>query len=412
MLTLASLRTHPSASTLVLLTCLVTLPGSAAERLGPGDVRDGYERRDYRSQSAMLNPVSGMRLNLAQLAQMPPLGLPPLNQVLDDAAISLGRRLFFDRRLSANATLSCGMCHIPEQGFAQNELATPVGIEGRSVRRNAPTLYNVAYVRALFHDGRETELVRQIWEPLLADNEMGNSSRAEVLARIGQIDDYAKRFAQVYPAGLTEETLGMALAAYESGLLSAASRFDQWLFNGDQQILDARERAGFALFNSQGCINCHTVGDDHALFTDGGFYNTGIGYRAAMKAQQPLRVQLAPGVFVQPTVPIEVANEVDDGRLEVTGERADRWRYRTPSLRNVALTAPYMHDGSIATLAAVIDYYQAGGAQAPAQDPRIQPLALTNEEKSALVAFLRSLTGSNVEALAADARSVSIGDAG
>lgn len=411
MLTLASLSTHLRAG-MVLLLAFVADAGVAAQRLGPGDDREGYESSDYRSQSAMLNPVHGSRLSLAQLAQAPPLGLPALPQELDELAIALGRRLFFDRRLSANATLSCGMCHIPEQGFAQNELATPVGIEGRSVRRNAPTLYNVAYVAELFHDGRETQLVNQIWEPLLAVNEMGNASRVEVVDRIARLDDYAQKFAQAFPAGLTEKTLGMALAAYERGLLSGASRFDQWFFNADLQSLGARERRGFELFKSQGCVSCHRVGDNQALFTNGEFYNTGIGYRAAIKAQQPMRVQLAPGVFVEPSVPIEVVRDADDGRFEVTGDAADRWRYRTPSLRNVALTAPYMHDGSIPTLTAVIDYYQTGGAQAPGQDPRIRPLALSDVEKAALVAFLRSLTGSNVEALAADARSVAIGDSG
>jgi cytochrome c peroxidase len=410
MLTLRSLGTHQRSGFLVLLVCLA--PCAAADQLGPGDVRTGYDRSDYRSQSTRLNPTTGARLPLAQLAEVPPLGLPDVDK-LDERAIALGRRLFFDRRLSANATLSCGMCHIPEQGFAQNEMATPVGIEGRAVRRNAPALYNVAYQRTLFHDGRETQLSRQIWEPLLAANEMGNVSKEAVITRLEGLDDYAQAFAAAYPAGLTPQTLGMALAAYQSGLLSGASRFDQWYFNASQEAgetLGQQERLGFAVFTNKGCNSCHTIEDDQALFTNGSFYNTGIGYRRQQQAKQPISVQIAPGVFVKPSVPLEVDYLVDEGRFEVTASNADRWRYRTPGLRNVSLTAPYMHDGSIASLEEVIDYYDGGGAQAPNQDPRIRPLALTDPEKAALVAFLRALTGSNVEALTGDARSVTIGD--
>lgn len=394
------------------------IPAVAAEpaRVGTGDLRlgyeEGYQGRDYRSRSGMLGSGLGTRMALHELALNPPLGLPPVSRTLSSAEIDLGRRLFFDRRLSLNATLSCAMCHIPEQGFTQNEMATPVGIEGRSVRRNAPALYNVGYSPVLFHDGRETQLARQIWEPLLAANEMGNVSREQVIVRIAGLDDYHAAFLSVYPSGLTEETLGLALASYQQGLISGASRFDQWYFGADagDGAFGEAERRGFELFKGKGCVACHTIAADYALFTNHMYYNTGIGYLANTRAAKVLSVQLAPGVFVEPTVAVPVDRLVDDGRSEVTGQASDHWRYRTPSLRNVALTAPYMHDGSLPTLAAVIQYYDGGGAQAPNQNVLVRPLGLSADEKKSLLAFLHALTGSNVDALAADARSVAVGE--
>ncbi|HEX7034551.1 MAG TPA: cytochrome c peroxidase [Pseudomonadales bacterium] len=396
---------------------LAALLGSAAAAtagvdVGAGDVREGYERADYRTRSSALTSPTGDGLDLASRAQTPPLGLPPLPGSLPPLraeAVALGRALFFDRRLSANGTLSCGMCHVPEQGFTQNELRTPVGLEGRTVRRNAPSLYNVAYRPLLFHDGRETRLENQIWSPLTAPNEMGNADRAAVLARLAGLDDYAERFATIYEAGLTAETLGDALASYERSLLSGDSPFDRWYYGNDPAALTEEAKRGFEVFRSAGCSSCHTVGEQHARFTDDGFHNTGIGHRAAA-TKPPSRIQLAPGVFTDLTVTFDVPRLADDGRFEVTGVEADRHRYRTPTLRNVAVTAPYMHDGSIPTLAAVVDYYDNGGAGVPGQDSRIRSLNLSAADKTALVAFLRSLTSSDVNALAADARSIAIGD--
>jgi len=414
-------------------------PGTPVFEVGTGDVREGYERADYRTRSTALPAGAGRPLDLARRARLPPLGLPPLPAALpplDPDAVALGRALFFDRRLSVNGTLSCGMCHVPEQGFTQNELRTPVGLEGRAVRRNAPALYNVAHRPALFHDGRETSLEAQIWSPLLAVNEMGNPDREAVLGRIAGLDDYAERFGAAFPEGLTAATLGRALASYQRGLVSGDSPFDRWYFGSNAKPGRSGRPAangqwpagsrpggrahslgsgggssrGFEVFRSAGCASCHTVAADHAHFTDDAFHNTGIGYRSAADRGVPARIQLAPGVFVRPAVALTVPRLDDVGRFEVTGVATDRRRYRTPSLRNVALTAPYMHDGSLPTLAAVVAYYDAGGSGDPEQDRRIRPLQLGAADAAALVAFLESLTGSDVDALAADARSVAIGD--
>ena len=395
----------------VVWAATVMTPTEAAV-VGTGDVREGYERTDYRTRSAALPHMPGRRLDLAARVDPPPLGLPPLSEraPLRPAAVDLGRALFFDRRLSVNGTLSCGMCHVPEQGFTQNELRTPVGLEGRSVRRNAPALYNVAYRSRLLHDGRESALEEQIWSPLLAENEMGNPDRTSVLRRIAGLDGYSERFATVYQAGLTAATLGAALASYQRALLSADSPFDRWHFGAVADALDEHEQRGFAVFQQAGCTSCHTIGDDAALFTDNEFHNTGMGYRAQQATQRPARLQIAPGVFTELTVAVAVPRIVDGGRFEVTGRDADRGHFRTPTLRNVAVTGPYMHDGSLATLGAVVDYYAAGGSGDPDQDPRVRPLQLSTGDKAALEAFLETLTGSDVAALADDARSVGIGD--
>jgi len=386
--------------------------GAAAETpiVGRGDDRSHYERADYQSRSARL-PTGGAALDLVALIARPPLGLPPVpGPIPSRAAIDLGRRLFFDRRLSFNGTLSCGMCHVPEQGFAQNELATPVGFAGQSVKRNAPALYNVAYRPRLFHDGREYALELQIWAPLLAGNEMANPSMGSVIERVAAIDDYASAFETAFGSGPTAANIGQALAAYERALLSAASPFDRWYFGGEAAALSTSAQRGFDVFRSRGCAACHTLADDHAHFTDEQYHDTGIGYRASMQDRSVSRLQLAPGVEVELAATTAVPAANDLGRYEATLDRNDRWRYRTPTLRNVAVTAPYMHDGSLATLDAVIDHYAAGGVPHEGLDPRIRPLSLSTDERADLVAFLQALTGSNVDDLAADARSAAIGD--
>ena len=388
-------------------------------KVGLADSRVGYETVSYVTDSKVVIQTLGKRQPLYELSVTPPLGLPTLTSQLAPAEIDLGRQLFFDRRLSKNETLSCAMCHIPEQGFTQNELATPVGHLGKGVRRNVPSLYNVAFAKALFLDGREQSLETQIWSPLLANNEMANDSREVVLAKLASNAFYKKRFAEIFEEGLTQSTLGRALAAYQRALLSGDSPFDRWYFGGEELPIQKGSGAegypalaarGFAVFQDKGCAACHRINDSSALFTDGQFHNTGTGYLRAGRALRPPSVQLAPGIFVVPTVDAETETFTDDGRYEVTGREVDKWRYRTPSLRNVALTGPYMHDGSIATLEAVVAFYAEGGGGDPTQDPRTQSVQLTQSDQDALVAFLKTLTSSHVDALVSDARSVTIGE--
>ena len=343
-----------------------------------------------------------------------PLGLPavpvPADNPLTPEKAELGRKLFMDRRLSHNETISCAMCHVPEQGFTSNEMATAVGIEGRSHRRNSPTVLNVAFMTHLFHDGRETTLENQVWGPLLTTNEMANPSIGYVVDKIRSLPDYAGLFETAFAGRrATMETVGQAIASYERTLVAGNSRFDDWYYGKRANALTAEEQAGFGVFAGKGgCRECHAVGENSALFTDNEFHNTGIGWARSMGYRGKYKVQLAPGVYTY----VE-ASEVDAmgerqpndvGRFEVTENPADRWAYKTPTLRNIALTAPYMHDGSIATLEEVVDYYDRGGIDNPLKDPRVKPLQLSAGEKRALVAFLKSLTGANVENLVQSAR--------
>ena len=280
--------------------------------------------------------------------------------------------------------------------------------QGPLRQAQCPALYNVAYRKTLFFDGREENLEQQIWSPLLAANEMGNPSVGTVLRRLRALGEYDAAFQALYGEGIGMETLGRALADYQRVLLSADSPFDRWYFGGEPGALTESAARGFALFAEKGCAGCHQLQDGYAHFTNDGFHNTGLGFRRAM--QPGRRLQVAPGVFVERADNTPVPQSVDLGRYEATGRVEDRWKFRTPSLRNVAVTAPYMHDGSFSTLGEVIDFYDAGGVPNEGLDPLMRPLGLTKEQKRDLIDFLESLSGSNLDALAADARLAPIGD--
>lgn len=408
----------------ILAVLLTFLKGHAANEditLGPGDNRAGYESADYQSHSISVLQRRGEPADLLRVLISPPLGLPaipvPEDNPVTAEKVHLGRKLFFDRRLSLNETMSCAMCHIPEQGFTNNELATAVGIEGRTVRRNAPTIYNVAYFANIFHDGRETLLEYQIWQPMLAANEMANPSIGFVAEKIRRLPDYKGLFEAAFGGrGPGIETIGMAIASYERTLVSGNSPFDRWYFGKDEAALSSPAKQGFRLFQGKaGCSACHLIGSEYALFTDDHFHNTGLGWQVSVGGEPTeVLIQLAPGVKLP--VPSSVIGSVgeprpsDLGRYEVTQNPADRWGYKTPTLRNVALTAPYMHNGTFGTLTEVVDFYNQGGVPNPLLDPLIRPLELTDTEIRQIVAFLKSLTGDNVESLVLDAFAAPIGD--
>lgn len=336
-----------------------------------------------------------------------PLGLPSPLPIPDDnpqtpEKIALGRRLFFDRRLSPNDTMSCAMCHLPTQGFTVNETRLAVGLNGQTTKRNPPTLYNVAYQRRLFHDGREFTLEDQIISPMTNPVEMGNPSMGYVVDKVRRLSGYQDQFHQAFGADVSVATLGKAIAAYERTLLSANSPFDRWYFGGENTAVSDEVKAGFKIFMGRGqCFNCHSVSKEGTLFTGQGFFNTGVAQLKLIPEKQ-IEVDLGSGLIVQ--MPRAQIDEIllppskDLGRYEITLDPTDLWRYKTPSLRNVALTAPYMHNGVLLTLEEVIDYYDRGGAEG--QDPRIAPLHLKPEEKRALLALLQSFTGDNVAVLA------------
>jgi cytochrome c peroxidase len=388
----------------------------------PGDNKQNYQQADYQTRSLALAQRQGKPANLLAMAQQPPLGLPklpvPKDNPLTPAKIALGRKLFYDRRLSLNNTFSCAICHIPEQGFSNNEMTTAVGIEGRSVRRNSPSLYNVGYAQLLFHDGRENSLEQQAWGPLLARNEMANPSIGYVVDKLKTSTDYRGLFEKAFNKGPTMETIGQALASYQRTLNAADSPFDRWYFGKQKGALSEPAQRGFALFTGKAaCSTCHTIGDKSALFTDQKRHNTGIGYTESMqKSPEKQRVQVAPGVFVDVNSDnlkgLNTEKPNDLGYYEISQNPADRWAYKTPSLRNVALSAPYMHNGSLPTLAEVVKFYNQGGAANENLSPLLKPLGLSAQESADLVVFLEALSGGNVGALISDAFAAPVGDNG
>ena len=387
----------------------------------PGDDKSNYDTKNYVTNAQAVELRSGKEADLMSLANKPPLGLPAIPQPVDNPLtkekIALGRKLFFDRRLSLNDTFSCAMCHVPDQGFSSNELATAVGIEGRSVRRNSPTIYNTGYASILFHDGREFTLEQQIWGPLLAKNEMGNPSVGHVIKRISGLNDYNGLFEQAFDGmPVSMDTLGKAFASYQRVLVSANSAFDRWYYAKDDTAMSASAKRGFSLFTDQaGCSSCHRIEASQAIFTDNLLHNTGVGYRESMGIRADTeRVQLAPGIYVD--VDTKIIDKVghappsDVGQYEITENPADRWKYKTPGLRNVELTAPYMHNGTLGSLMDVVEFYNQGGVDNLLLDKRIKPLGLSVQQKQDLVNFLKSLTGSNIEQLVSDAFAAPVGD--
>jgi len=301
-----------------------------------------------------------------------PLGLDLYMHVPDDnpstpAKVALGRMLFFDSLLSEDRSLACATCHNPGRAFTDGHPVS-VGVFGRKGTRNVPTLVNRTYGETFFWDGRTSNLEEQVVQPILDSNEL-SMTLADVVERLNQQRDYPGLFSLAFERAVNAEDLANALASYVRTILSGNAPIDRYL-NGDRDALTERQLQGLRLFRGKGsCTACHLG----PTFTDEGFHNTGVAW--------------SDGKWL------------DDGRFGVTGEETDRGRFKTPTLREISRTAPYMHDGSIATLEDVIEFYDRGGNENPYLDPEIRPLNLTEEEKAGLVAFLRSLSGTVQEGL-------------
>lgn len=302
-----------------------------------------------------------------------PLGLPPLAIPAGDpptaASIKLGRELFYEKRLSKNDSISCASCHNPALAFTDGRRVSS-GAGGVSGVRNAPTLLNAAYFGVLFWDGRATTLEEQAGDPIANPIEM-NQAHPVSVSKIAALKYRGEMNAAFGPGKVTIEKMEMALASFERTLLSGDSAFDRYEYRGDKPAMSPEAVRGLEIFKDQNrgnCVACHSMGVHDALFTDGQFHNIGVGYEGD-------------------------AGFTDVGRYEQTHREADRGAFRTPSLRNVALTAPYMHDGSLRTLSAVVDFYAGGGNSNSGLDPNIKTIKLSGRDRADLVAFLESLTG-------------------
>lgn len=284
--------------------------------------------------------------------------------------VAIGIRLFFDPRLSRDGKTSCGTCHDPRTGFAQpSEVAT--GVDGRTGTRNTPTVMGAKSTSLLFWDGRAKGLEAQALGPIQNPVEM-DMPLPELEKKLNGIPMYQRLFQQAYGAGVSSDGVAKALAAFERALAFQPSTYERWAM-GEGEIPPAAAR-GLEVFTRQGrCTNCH-FGPD---LTDKAFHNVGWGL------DRP---------------------DPDLGRYAVTKLPFDRGAFRTPPLRNVALTAPYFHDGRAESLEAVVDFYDKGGLPNDQLDSQIQPLGLSAGEKADLVAFLKTLdAGSNLKAIAAEA---------
>ncbi|MBR1031487.1 c-type cytochrome [Bradyrhizobium liaoningense] len=283
-------------------------------------------------------------------------------------AAELGRKLFFDSRLSRDATVACASCHRPSTGFSNNA-ARGEGIDGHETSRNVTSLLNVAYRPLLRWDGYASSLENFVKYPIIGMREMNTSDLGRLVRLVRDDKDYRDGFAGVFGTQeITFESIELALAEYMRTLVSANSPFDRFYFGGDTGALTPPQRRGLDLFSGKGCAQCHPMGERDTLLTDYESHDLGVGWRA------------------------ETAS-YDDIGLGGISTAKQSGRFLTPSLRDVARTAPYMHDGSIATLREVVEFFDRGGNPSPGRDPRIVPLGLTEHEKADLVAFLESLTG-------------------
>jgi cytochrome c peroxidase len=322
------------------------------------------------SRSAGASALAVLVVTAAALASDPPprgvvRPLDPASNPSTPEKIALGAKLFADKRLSKDGTVACATCHVAAKAFTDGRPRS-IGIARRPIDRNAPTLLNAALERHFFWDGRASSLEEQARMPILNIEEMGFESAEEAAKAIADVPEYPPLFQAAFGDGpITLERIVRAISAYERTLIVGDAPFDKW-WAGDKTAMDESAQRGYALFvDKAGCSQCHSLRQSYALFTDDDFHNTGAGKGDGLK---------------------------DEGRRRVTKNDADTGAFRTPSLRNVALTAPYMHDGSLATLEEVVAFYDKGGEPNPHLSPLVRKLDLTDGEKADLVAFLRALT--------------------
>jgi cytochrome c peroxidase len=316
---------------------------------------------------------------------------------LRPARVALGQKLFFEARLSGDGTVACATCHDPARAFTDGRPVS-IGIQGRVGQRNAPTVLNALYNKTQFWDGRVSTLEQQAALPITNPFEMGSASIGDAVSRIADDKDYQTQFMQAFGRAVNEQDMLSAIAAYERTLASFDSPFDHFIAGDANAISDSAKR-GWELFNNKArCNLCHALTDnqrDTTLFMDNDFHNIGIGilrHRVVPLAQQAER-ELAQGRLASIDTAAITSEMSVLGRFLVTKEQSDIASFKTPDLRNVLVTGPYFHDGSMQTLWDVMDHYNKGdGISNPWLDEDMQPLALTEPEIDDVVAFLVSLT--------------------
>lgn len=323
--------------------------------------------------------------------------IPPEN-ALTAEKVALGEALYFDKRLSVDGTVSCATCHDPATAFAdRNSLA--VGVGGRVGTRNVPTTLNVMFNPVQFWDGRARSLEEQAMQPLLNPLEMGMPDREAVVARLNAIPEYRQKFAAAFGTGaISFDDVARAIASYERTLLSADSPFDRFIA-GDPRAISEAQKRGWKLFRGKAnCIVCHTFTRESPFFTDSKFHNTGV-IPADLNLEELLNDFRSKSLEFDSKRVNELAHTerfTELGRFLITGQKQDIGAFKTPTLRDVELTAPYMHNASEKTLLDVMKFYNQGGIENRYLDQKIRPLNLKDEELSDLVEFMRALTSDSV----------------
>lgn len=350
-----------------------------------------------------MGPTMGAALATDDLG-LPPVPIPQTNPQ-SAAKIALGDRLFHETRFSSTGEVSCSTCHDEKKAFTDSPLVASEGIRKLRGTRNAPTVINAAYNATQFWDGRSPDLEDQAQHPFVNPLEMGLPDHGPILEIVSSDPEYIDAFRDVFgiePAKITMQQVTQAIAAFERTVVAGNSAFDRWYFGGQEDAMSESAKRGFQLFLREGrCVSCHSIEQDHALFTDHHFHNIGVGINEIQEKVPPLAKAFlkakAEGADVDKTV-LADKNISHLGRFAVDEQLSSMGAFKTSTLRNIALTAPYMHDGSLATLRDVVVHYNNGGV-GKAGDPinpflsgGIRPLDLSEQQIDDLVAFMEALT--------------------
>ena len=337
-----------------------------------------------------------------------PKGLPaniwesliPKDNPMTAAKVALGEKLYFDKRLSSDRTVSCATCHDPATALADNNMVG-IGIEMKKGARNAPTVLNSMFNELQFWDGRAPSLEEQAKMPIINPLEMGMKDHNLVVSRVHEIPEYRRDFAAVFGnEGVNIDTIAKALAAFERTQLSGNSPFDRFIF-GDKNAISAAAQRGWELFNGKArCISCHAYNASSPFFSDFKFHNIGVAAKdqnfaaLARRAQQLVASNPNSSHLLDQLALSEGFSEL--GRYLITKQQKDIGAFKTSMLRDIELTAPYMHNGSEKTLLDVVKFYDKGGEVNPNLDGGMRPLKLTDDEMTDLVEFMKSLTSDEV----------------
>jgi cytochrome c peroxidase len=339
----------------------------------------------------------------------PPPGIDPVawttiyvvpGNELTPERIALGRKLYFDTRLSKDGTLACATCHDVSRGFTDHRSVSE-GIGDHLGKRSAPTTMNAALLQSQFWDGRAPSLEEQAKLPILNPIEMGHPDAASAMAAVNTDPAYQALFQQAYGRAPNYEDLGRAIASFERTLIFLDSPFDRFAA-GDTKSLSPAAQRGLALFNGKArCVSCHMINSSNPIGTDNLFHNIGVSARKQnfeALAEQALRA-LQQSNNTEAVDKLAIQTDMSElGRFLVTKKREDIGAFKTEQLRNVGLTAPYMHDGSLHTLWDVMDHYNKGGETNAYLDGGIEPLNLSESEINDVVAFLFALTDTRLAA--------------